>query len=265
MADTPRRRPPRPVIAILLLLLVGGGIWWWWSSSHTAQTAEAASTLTGSVEADTYQVAPAISGRVGRVLVAEGDAVKKGQTLVTLDDAALRLQVEQAKAGVTAAKAALTNVRNDDDSTDADVTAAKAKVTQAEAAVELARTQRAYTTITAPHAGTVTSVTVNVGENASAARTLLTLTDPGSLFARVYVAETEIGNVKVGRAATATTDSSAATFAGTVTYVATSAQFTPNTIQTKDQRVKLVYEVRVRLSDDSGTLKPGMPVDVALS
>ncbi len=200
-----------------------------------------------------------------KVLVAEGDTVTKGQELVRLDQTTFKLQRDQAREGVTAAKAALKNVRDDDDSTDADVTAAKAKVKQAEAAVKLAEAQLAYTVVTAPHAGTITSVTTNVGENASPARTLLSLIDPDSLFARVYVAETQIGNVKVGQSASVTTDSSATSFSGKVSFIASEAQFTPNTIQTKDQRVKLVYEVRVRITDESGTLKAGMPVDVALS
>lgn len=46
--------------------------------------------------------------------------------------------------------------------------------------------------------------------------------------------------------------------------MAAEAEFTPNTVQTKDQRTKLVYEVRVRVADESGTLKAGMPVDVTL-
>lgn len=261
MADSSHKRPPVAVIIIVALVLIGGGVWWWWSSQNTAAADDA--TLSGSVEATQYQVTPALAGRVTEVPVAEGDTVSEGDTVVQLDTTLLALQVDQAKEGVTAAKAAVENAK--DDGTDADVKAANAKVKQAEAAQKLAETQVSYATVTAPHDGVVTSVTTNVGQNASPARTVLTLTDPNSLFARVYVSETQIGNVKAGQSVTVTTDSSTDTFDGKVTFVATEAQFTPNTIQTKDQRVKLVYEVRVSLTDDSGTLKPGMPVDVVLS
>jgi len=61
------------------------------------------------------------------------------------------------------------------------------------------------------------------------------------------------------------TDSSATTYPGTVSFIASESEFTPNNVQTKDQRVKLVYEVRVRVSDSSGTLKAGMPVDVTFA
>ena len=95
MAEVTRRRPPKAAIVVVLLLLIGGGAWWWWSSTQTGAAAQAA-TLSGSVEADDYQVAPAISGRVTKVLVAEGDTVKKGDTLVQLDQTLLKLQVGQA-------------------------------------------------------------------------------------------------------------------------------------------------------------------------
>jgi HlyD family secretion protein len=248
MAGNTHRRPPAAAIVVVLLLLVGGGVWWWWSTTQ-AGTAAATAALTGSIEATEYQVSPSLAGRVTKVTVVEGDQVTAGQVLVQLDRTTLKLQLQQARQGVTAAKAALTNVKE-----------------QAEAQVKLVEAQLAYTVVTAPHAGTVTSVTTNVGQNASPARTLLTLLDPESLFARVYVAETEIGNVAVGDPATLTTDSSTETFKGTVSYIATKAQFTPNTIQTPDQRVKLVYEVRIRVTagDQAVTLKPGMPVDVVL-
>ena len=79
---------------------------------------------------------------------------------------------------------------------------------------------------------------------------------------RVFVPETRIGDVKVGQTATVTTDSSDGRYPGTVEFIASQAEFTPNNVETKDQRVKLVYEVRVRVTDTSGTLKAGMPVDV---
>ncbi|MDR1711290.1 MAG: efflux RND transporter periplasmic adaptor subunit [Propionibacteriaceae bacterium] len=266
MADKKFHGPPIPVRIAVLLLLLGGGFWWWWSSNAAENPADdAATTLSGSLEAVEYQVSPAIAGRVVELNVAEGDKVAVSDVLVKLDDTTLALQVEQAKQAVTVAKANQTNVKNDKDKTKADRTAAAAKVAQAEAAVKLAEAQLSYATITAPQAGTVTSVTTNVGQNAAPAKTLLTIVETDHLFARVYVSETEIGNVLVGQGAQATTDSSQQTFAGKVTFIASQAQFTPNTIQTKEQRVKLVYEVRVELDDPSGTLKPGMPVDVTLA
>ena len=264
MAGEKRKHPPIPVIIVVLALLIGGGTWWWWSSTHPA-TANAQEQVSGSVEANEYQVAAALSGRITEVKVAEGDTVTKGQKLVQLDSSATKLVVDQAKQGVTAAKAALTNAKDDNDSTKADITAARARLKQAEAAVLLAQVQLGYTVITAPRDGTVVSVTTNTGQNAGPGKTLLTMIDPSDLFVRVFVPETEIGNVRNGQAATLVTDSSSTTYPGTVSFIASRSEFTPNSVQTKDQRVKLVYEVRVRVSDTSGTLKAGMPVDVTFA
>ncbi|HEY3406665.1 MAG TPA: efflux RND transporter periplasmic adaptor subunit [Propionicimonas sp.] len=264
MAGEKRKHPPIPVIVVVLALLIGGGVWWWWSSTQPT-TAGAQEQVSGSVEANEYQVAAALSGRITSVLVAEGDKVTKGQELIRLDRSATKLVLDQAKQGVTAAKAALTNAKDDNNSTKADVTAARARLKQAEAAVKLAQVQLGYTIVTAPRDGTVVSVTTNTGQNAGPGKTLLTMIDPTDLFVRVFVPETEIGKVKNGQAATVVTDSSTTTYQGTVSFIASQSEFTPNNVQTKDQRVKLVYEVRVRISDSTGTLKAGMPVDVTFA
>ena len=264
MAGEKRKHPPIPVIVAVLALLIGGGAWWWWSSTNPS-TASAQDQVSGSVEANEYQVAAALSGRITDVKVAEGDEVTKGQELILLDRSATKLVLDQANQGVTAAKAALTNAKDDDDSTKADITAARARLKQAEAAVKLAKVQLGYTIVTAPRDGTVVSVTTNTGQNAGPGKTLLTMIDPTDLFVRVFVPETEIGNVRNGQAATLVTDSSTTTYQGTVSFIASQSEFTPNNVQTKDQRVKLVYEVRIRVSDTTGTLKAGMPVDVTFA
>lgn len=261
-AHSRARRPPIPVIILVLALLVGGGGWWWWTSSQAS--ADAGDQLSGTVETTEYQISPALSGRITKVGVVEGDTVTKGQELVRLDRSALNLQLRQARQGVTAARAAVTNARNDDDATRADVAAAKARLAQAEAAVKLAEVQLGYTIVTAPRDGTVISVIANTGQNAAPGRTLLTIADSSQAFVRVFVPETEIGNVHLGQAARLRTDSRPDPWDGTVSFIASSAQFTPNNVQTRDQRVKLVFEVRVRVTDSSGTLKAGLPVDVAL-
>ena len=260
---TKHKRPPVPVIIVVVLLLAGLGGWWWWSAGQSS--AEQTQTLTGQVETTEIAVAPAMAGRITSIKVGEGDRVAKGQVLVQLDTAALKLQVTQAKQGVTAAKQAVTNARNDDDATRADVRAAQARQKQAEAAVKLAEVQLGYATIKAPSDGTVVNVVGNAGANAAPGRTLLTMTDPADLFVRVFVPEPRIGQVSVGQQVGVTTNSSTETFAGTVSFVSDAAEFTPNNIDTAEQRTKLVFAVRIRIDDPSGTLKAGMPVDARLS
>ena len=257
MAEHRRRRPLILVLILLVLALSAGGYFWRCSAHATESTGLSTS---GTVEAQQFQVASVIAGRVNKVAVSEGDVVKQGQTLVVLDQSALKLQVDQAEQGVKAARAALRNAK--EDGTKADVSAARARLNQAEAAVDLAKVQLGYATVTAPHSGVVVTLTANAGENAGPGRTLLTLTDPGDLFVRVFVSEMQIGNIKIGQQATVTTESVSEPWTGAVSFVASEAEFTPNNVETKDQRTKLVFEVRVRISDTSGALKAGMPVDV---
>lgn len=256
----PHKRPPIPVIVLVVLLLAGGGFWWWWSASHPAE-ADGRLRASGTAETREYQVSPALTGRIDEVLVAEGDAVKAGDDLVRLDRRALDLQVRQAEQGVKAAEAAVKNAEDDSDATKADVTAAKARLAQAEAAVELANLQLGFATIAAPRDGQVVSLAANTGQNASPGRTLLTLADPTEVFVRVFVPEPRIGEVGVGQQVSITSPSLADPVAGTVSFVAAEAEFTPNTVQTEDQRTTLVFEVRIRVADPA-SLRAGMPADV---
>ena len=259
MANEQHKRPPVAVIVVVLLLVAAGVGYWWWNTQQPAQSDALAAS--GSVEVTEFQIAPAMAGRIETVTVAEGDRVKAGAVIATLDKRALALQLAQAKEGVKAAEAGVTQAQND--GTDAEVAAAKARLAQAKAGVKLAEVQLSYAVVTAPHAGVVVAVAVNAGQNASPGKTMATVSDTENLFVRVFVPETRIGDVKSGAKVEVTTDSSDETYPGVVTFIASQAEFTPNNVETKEQRVKLVYEVRIRISDPSGTLKAGMPVDVA--
>jgi multidrug resistance efflux pump len=110
--------------------------------------------------------------------------------------------------------------------------------------------------------GVLLTKSLDVGENASPGKTLATIGRLDSLTVTVFIAESDIGRVRVGQKAKLTTDSSTSSFDCSVTSVASEAEFTPTQIETKDQRVKLVYAVKLSVADTTGTLKPGMPADV---
>ncbi len=252
------KRPPVPVIALVVLLLLGGGFWWWWTATQSGPV-DTSLRASGTAESREYQVSPALTGRVTVVAVAEGDTVRAGDELVSLDKAALELQLTQAEQGVRAAKAAVTNAEDDEDATKADVTAAKARVAQAEAAVALAKLQLGFTSVTAPRDGVVVSLTTSEGQNAAPGRAVATLVDPSDVFLRVFVPEPRIGEVKVGQSVTLTTGTAETT--GRVSFIAAEAEFTPSTVQTEEQRATLVFEVRIAV-DDPEAVRPGMTVDV---
>lgn len=257
MTSDNHRRPPLPAIAALALLIAAGAWWWWNSRGGGAQTTTA---FVGTVESTEYRVASAIAGRITTITVAEGDVVEAGDVLASLDARAFDLQIEQAEQGVRAARAQLSQAK--DDGSDADVELAQARLEQAKAAVALARIQKGYASIKAPAAGVVTAVSANVGENASPGNALMTLADPNDLWVRVYVAEPRLGDVSVGQSVTVLDGEDS--YRGTVSYVSTEAEFTPNTVETEENRANLVYEVRVRVNAPGEGLRPGLPVDVEL-
>jgi len=92
---------------------------------------------------------------------------------------------------------------------------------------------------------------------------ILTLMDPQDLWVRAYVPETEIGRLRIGQAATVSVDAFPGRgFPGAITEIASEAEFTPKNVQTRKERVNLVFRVKVAVRNPEGVLKPGMPADV---
>jgi len=147
------------------------------------------------------------------------------------------------------------------------IEAARALVAQAEAAVRAADAGLANMVIRAPFDGVVTVRHREPGEIVGAGSAVVSLMDRGDRWVRIYVSEARIGAVRTGQAATITSDTfKGRTYAGEVVYISSEAEFTPKNVQTSEERVKLVYAVKVRITGDAGfELKPGMPADVRLT
>ncbi len=252
-----KKRIPIVIVVILVLVAAGYAAWRLTSKGTTATGL----TGSGTVEATEISVAPLVSGKILEAPVAEGASVKKGDVLYRIDSSVQKLQVAQAQAGVNAARAARDQAKSDKKS-DAEIAAAQAQLDQANDALKLAQLQESYCTVTTPVDGVLLSKALDAGEIASPGRTLATVGELNDLTVTVYIPESSIGRVKVGQKATLKTDSSSSTFDCKVTSVASEAEFTPSQIETKDQRVKLVFAVQLSVTDTTGTLKPGMPADV---
>jgi HlyD family secretion protein len=149
---------------------------------------------------------------------------------------------------------------------EAELAVTRARMQEAAAAAAEARTALEDLTIRAPVDGTVTGRFVDVGEVVNAGTPLLELTDLGRLYLKGYLPETEIGRVRRGMPARIHVDAyPGEPFAATVTYVAARAEFTPKEVQTVDERVKLVYEVRLHADENpGGRLNPGQPADAMI-
>lgn len=147
------------------------------------------------------------------------------------------------------------------------VEAARAQAAQAAAALAGADAALANMVIRAPFAGVVTVRHREPGEIVGAGAAVISLMDRDDRWVRIYVSEARIGAVRTGQAATITSDTfRGKTYPGEVVYISSEAEFTPKNVQTSEERVKLVYAVKVRITGDAAfELKPGMPADVRLA
>lgn len=143
--------------------------------------------------------------------------------------------------------------------------AAQAHRDQAAAQVALLTKKVDDCVVTAPRGGTVLNRFVEPGEYATPGGALLRLADLTVMEVMIYVPESDLPKIALGQKASAVIDAYPdRTFEGEVVFISQTAEFTPKNIQTKDERTKLVFGVKVRVPNPDGSLKAGIPVDVIL-
>ncbi len=139
---------------------------------------------------------------------------------------------------------------------------ARARVRQAEEAVALARTRLSYATVRCPLSGIVMSKNAEPGDYVAAGTPVVTVGDLRNPWVRAYVEETDLARVKPGQAVAVTNDTyPGKRYAGRIAFIAPEAEFTPKSVQTRKERVKLVYRIKVDVENPELELKPGMPVE----
>jgi HlyD family secretion protein len=289
----------------------------------------------GTIEATEIRVSSSVSGKLVSMKAREGDLVRAGDSIASIDHAALDIKLGEAQAGVELARAQLdlllvgarsedlaqaeaalvsaretakiaradaqrtaelfaggsaTQKQKDEAESRAaqaeaqekaaeqalrkltsgarpeELRAAKARLDQAEWALRAVRKQIEDCSVTAPISGIVSKRLAEPGELVTTGSGLITLIDPESLSLTIYVPETVLGSISLGMKAEIRIDSAPhRSFYGQVSHIASKAEFTPKNVQTKDERVKQVFAVKLELGSGEGILKPGMPADAFLS
>jgi multidrug resistance efflux pump len=172
-------------------------------------------------------------------------------------------QLKVAEAGVAVAEARLAELKTGP--TAEEVGIAEAQVNRAKAAVSALEAQIDKMILAAPIAGVVTSRSAHSGEAAVAGATLLTVANLDEVKLTIYVPEDELSRVYLGQEVEVRVDSfPGRAFPGTVSYISQQAEFTPKNVQTEEERVNMVFAVKVRLPNPQHLLKPGMPADAIL-
>jgi HlyD family secretion protein len=222
----------------------------------------------GARSEDIRQAEAALKQAEAALKVAEDDARRMRELFRTgsvtskqADDAGARLTVAAAQRD--AADEALGKVRKL--ARPEEVQAAEARLDQARAAADLLAKSIADCAIIAPTAGVVTHKVLEKGEFVTPGSTVVTLSELDSVYVMIYLTEKEIGRVRLGDAADVGIDAfPGRAFPGRVTYISPEAEFTPKNVQTKEDRVKLVFGVKVEIENKDGLLKPGLPADATI-
>ena len=143
-----------------------------------------------------------------------------------------------------------------------DIQSALAAVKQAEAEIDLIKKKLKDAEIKAPINGTITEKVAEKGEFIREGMPVALITDLSDTWLTIYISETDIGAVKQGQEAKVSIDTfPEKEFSGIISFISPETEFTPKNIQTKSDRVKLVYEVRVTLDNSERIFKPGMIAD----
>jgi HlyD family secretion protein len=290
--------------------------------------------VSGVIEAIQTDIRSQSQGPVEEILVREGQKVAKGDLLCRINADKLRIQMDQVKANIAGAEAALALARkgtkkeliavaksqvdlaaknleiaqkdqerlaklysqdavsaSQKDRTDLALKAAqeqsrsaqesydmalrgseKEQIDMAEAGLKALRAQEKLfedslndTEVRAPGPGLVEVRHVEVGELVGAGSALFSLVDLSRTYVKAYVPENAVGRLQLGGEVEVACDSfPGRTFQGTIGFISEEAEFAPKNVQTKEERLKLVYMIKSDLPNPDGALKPGMPVDVRI-
>jgi multidrug resistance efflux pump len=186
-------------------------------------------TASGTLEADEVVIAPRVFAVVTELPAVAGAWINGGDVAVKLDDRPVQLQIYQSL----------------------DL-----------ASKRLLELQAQDYTLRSPVSGIVTRVATHVGEMALPGQPLLAVSDLSTLKLTIYVREADLGRVAVGQQIRVIADPyPAQSFRGVVTSINERAEFTPRNVQTRSDRLNLVFGVQATIENADGALKPGMPVD----
>jgi len=236
----------------------------------------------GTIEAVEIEVASKVQGRVASFAVDEGDIVKKGDIIASLESDELAASLDQARAIELTAKVKLDNSKKtydrgtklkkkrmisdqEYDTMKSAYDGASADYSRSVAARKLAEIAFNEGTIRAPISGTILTRVADPGDLLAPFATVVTMADLSILNIMLYVPETKFGKVMLKDYVYISVDSyPGEIFTGRVSNISNKAEFTPKNIQTKEERTTQVFGIKVKIPNPEDKLKPGMPADAVI-
>ena len=180
-------------------------------------------------------------------------------TAKSRDDAKTRRDVAAAR--VQATREALAALEHG--SRPQEIASSRARTAAVDARIAQLEQQRKDAVITSPVGGVVTEKIAQAGELLQPGAGLCVVTDLADAWLTVYVGGPDLARIRIGQEAEVVTDDGQSR-KGKITYISSQAEFTPKNVQTRDEREKLVYKVKVGLDNHDGLFKPGMPAEARL-
>jgi len=185
------------------------------------------------------------------------DLMKKGAGTIEARD--------QTRAALRKANAGIERDQALEQSAERQVELAQASIQNAEEALKLALIVLDYTTLTAPFDGVITVRQAELGEIMVPGTPVMTLADLDHIWLRAYINESDIGKIRLDQAATVKTDTyPGKSYKGRVSFISSSAEFTPKSVETHAERVTLVYRIKIDIDNPTHDRVPGMPADAVI-
>lgn len=227
----------RPPFILLILLAIVGLVVFNACERFSSGTAK---KFSGTLELTEHSLGARVAGRLATLDVQEGDEVKAGQRIATLD------RFEQAQKDYDRAKQLFD----------------KGGTTQQ--SLEYSALARDDQQVVSPLDGVALVKVQEIGEVVSAGTAVVVIGDRADMWVRIYVPEGVVNMVKMGQEATIHFDGLKESVKGRISYIAPRAEFTPRNVQTEEERVTQTFAVKVRLDNPPAYLRPGVAADVYL-
>lgn len=271
------------LLLIVILGVIAGGFWYFHKESEQNDIL----TLYGNVEIRQVDISFRVGGVIQDMFFEEGESVKKGDLLASLDSKDYQENLLKSAADVKRQKAIL----NEADSVlkaysslyEQDVATRRTYVSytnarnEAEAALESAiianryqENQLGYTKVYAPDDGIITARIQEPGTTVGVGQLIYTIMKLKPIWIRAYVPETHLGNITYGTKTRVITDTinkrtgRKKEYVGRIGYISPVAEFTPKAVQTEDLRTDLVYRINVFVDEADEFLKQGMPATIKI-
>lgn len=222
----------------------------------------------GTIEIIETNVSSKNNDEVKELYVDEGDYVKKGDIIAEINHSILDLQLKSAKSNLENAEinynrtkrifeSGNTSLKEKEDLDNRYIVSLKT--------YEITKKQIEDCYIKAPKDGLITNKFVEMGEFVSVGNPIYSIAQVDPVNLTIYVTEIELGKIKVGQEVKIKIDAYPKKFfQGKIIYISPIAEFTPKNIQTKDERVKQVFGVKIEIPNKEGILKPGIPADAII-